>query len=126
MEHKILHDTVDEMEAQAKAYQDKMNAEIHKREAEYLARREVPKFTIESVKVLGRHTRATEVRVVGTYEGYKYTARTEIEASEGVPNTVLEGFTAQPAEEFVVALHRALVKWEDGQLVRAEIHRICG
>jgi hypothetical protein len=85
-----------------------------------------PPVTIKSVKVVAQTPRTTEIRVVCNYVGAEYTARTEISEGRSVPNTVLEGYTVPPAEEFVIALHEALDTYDEGRLVSKEMERICG
>lgn len=85
-----------------------------------------PKVKILSVKIEGQHQSATELRIECEYCGAKYVALTEISEGNNIPNTDLEGYTANPSEEFVMALHGALDEWEGGKLVATEMERICG
>lgn len=87
---------------------------------------QTPTVEIKNVKVLGRHTHTTEVRVECRYCDCDYTVITEISEGRHVPNARLEGYTAQPAEEFVVAVHYALDEFEGGKLMSDEMTRICG
>lgn len=79
---------------------------------------------ILNVTVITRNPDSTDIEVECRYEGAVYHAITEIAEGRSVPNCTLKGYTALPAEEFVIALHEALGVQAAG-VVAEEMRRIC-
>ncbi len=70
-----------------------------------------PKVTIKSIKVLEQHEQHTVLGVQCRYCDYDYSVKTELghNAEAHYPQTTLDGYTVPPSDEFVLALHEAIV-----------------